>query len=324
MRETILCDNALVAAEMLCRGQLVAFPTETVYGLGADATNSDSVAGIFESKQRPSFDPLIVHVPDMAAAQRVVVNFPLLAQKLAEKFWPGPLTLVLPKQAQVSDLVTAGLPGVGLRIPNHPLAMEVLKAVGRPVAAPSANPFGGISPTTADHVLDGLGGKIDGVLDGGPCGVGLESTVVSLMIDQPILLRPGGLPVEDIEAVIGPVHRAVSDPLQDDAAQPAPGMLSRHYAPKTVLQTIAPGDTARPIRNKICGLLTYGRFPCAPGFEQIQRLSESDDLRMCAANFFARLRSLDSANLDVIIARSFPAKGLGIALNDRLRRATSV
>ncbi len=324
MRETILFDNALVAAEMLRRGQLVAFPTETVYGLGADATNSDSVAGIFESKQRPSFDPLIVHVPDMTAARQVVVDFPVLAQKLAEKFWPGPLTLVLPKQAHICDLVTAGLPGVGLRIPNHPLAIEVLKAVGRPVAAPSANPFGGISPTTARHVLDGLGGQIDGVLDGGACSIGLESTVVSLMTDQPILLRPGGLPVEDIEAVIGPVHRAVSDPLQDDAAQPAPGLLSRHYAPKTMLQTIAPDDTALPIRNKLCGLLTYGQFPCAQGFEQIQQLSESGDLRRCAANFFARLRSLDSANLDVIIARSFPATGLGIALNDRLRRAASV
>jgi len=316
MRETILCDNALVAAEMLRRGQLVAFPTETVYGLGADATNSDSVAGIFESKQRPSFD--------LTAARQVVVDFPVLAQKLAEKFWPGPLTLVLPKQAHICDLVTAGLPGVGLRIPNHPLAIEVLKAVGRPVAAPSANPFGGISPTTARHVLDGLGGQIDGVLDGGACSIGLESTVVSLMTDQPILLRPGGLPVEDIEAVIGPVHRAVSDPLQDDAAQPAPGLLSRHYAPKTMLQTIAPDDTALPIRNKLCGLLTYGQFPCAQGFEQIQQLSESGDLRRCAANFFARLRSLDSANLDVIIARSFPATGLGIALNDRLRRAASV
>ena len=324
MRETILCENALVAAEMLRRGQLVAFPTETVYGLGADATNSDSVAGIFESKKRPSFDPLIVHVPDMAAAQQVVVDFPELARKLAEEFWPGPLTLVLPKQAHVSDLVTAGLPGVGLRIPNHPLAIELLKAVGRPVAAPSANPFGGISPTTARHVLDGLGGRIDGVLDGGPCGVGLESTVVSLMTDQPILLRPGGLPVEDIQAVIGPVHRAVSDPLQDDAAQPAPGMLSRHYAPTTLLQKIAPDDAAVPIKNKRCGLLTYGQFPYAQGFQQIEQLSGSGDLRTCAAKFFAGLRSLDAANLDVIIARSFPAAGLGIALNDRLHRAASV
>jgi L-threonylcarbamoyladenylate synthase len=321
MRKTIFCDNAFIAAEMLRRGQLVAFPTETVYGLGADATNSESVAGIFESKQRPTFDPLIVHVSDIAAAQQVVADFPEVAQHLAAKFWPGPLTLVLPKLPHISDLVTAGLPGVGLRIPNHPQAIELLKAVGRPVAAPSANPFGGVSPTTARHVVDGLGGRIDGVLDGGPCDVGLESTVISLMTNQPTLLRPGGLPIEDIEEVIGTVQRAASDPLRDDAAQPAPGMLSRHYAPKTLLRTIAPGDTAAPIKGKRCGLMTHGPCPCAEGFEQIELLSRTGDLRTCAANFFAALRSLDSANLDVIIARSFPATGLGIALNDRLHRA---
>ena len=321
MRETVLCENTLIAARMLCRGQLVAFPTETVYGLGADATNSDSVAGIFESKQRPAFDPLIVHAADIAGARQVVTDFPEVAQKLAEEFWPGPLTLVLPKQPHISDLVTAGLPGVGVRIPNHPLAIELLKAVGRPVAAPSANPFGGISPTTARHVLDGLGGRIDGVLDGGPCNVGVESTVVSLMMDQPTLLRPGGLPIEDIETVIGTVQPAVSDPSQDNAAQPAPGMLSRHYAPTTMLQTIAVDDEALPIKGQRCGLLTHGPHPCRQEFEQIEQLSDNGDLRTCAANFFAALRSLDSANLDVIIARSFPATGLGIALNDRLHRA---
>jgi L-threonylcarbamoyladenylate synthase len=324
MRETILCENTLIAAEMLRRGQLVAFPTETVYGLGADATNSESVAGIFESKQRPAFDPLIIHVADIAAAQQIVADFPEVAQKLAAKFWPGPLTLVLPKLPHISDLVTAGLPGVGLRIPNHPLAIELLKAVGRPVAAPSANPFGGVSPTTARHVVDGLGGRIDGVLDGGPCDIGLESTVVSLMTDQPTLLRPGGLPIEDIETVIGTVQRAVSNPSQDNAAQPAPGMLSRHYAPTTMLQTIALDDAAVPIKGKRCGLMTHGPCPCAEGFEQIEQLSGTGDLRTCAANFFAALRTLDSADLDVIIARSFPAAGLGIALNDRLHRAASV
>lgn len=313
-----------MAAEMLRRGQLVAFPTETVYGLGADATNSDSVAGIFESKQRPEFDPLIVHVADIAAAEQIVADFPEVARKLAAEFWPGPLTLVLPKRPHISDLVTAGLPGVGLRIPKHPLAIELLQAVGRPVVAPSANPFGGVSPTTAGHVVDGLGGRIDGVLDGGPCDVGLESTVVSLMTDQPMLLRPGGLPIEDIEAVIGTVQRAVSDPSQDNAAQPAPGMLSRHYAPATMLRVIPIDDAAATIEGKRCGLLTHGEHPFPQGFEQIEQLSDTGDLRTCAANFFAALRSLDSANLDVIIARSFPATGLGIALNDRLRRAAFV
>ncbi|MCP4169346.1 MAG: threonylcarbamoyl-AMP synthase [Fuerstiella sp.] len=324
MRETVLCKDTSIAAEMLRRGQLVAFPTETVYGLGADATNSESVAGIFESKQRPAFDPLIVHVTDIVAAQQVVVSFSEVAQKVSAEFWPGPLTLVLPKRPQISDLVTAGLPGVGLRIPNHPLAIELLQEVGRPVAAPSANPFGGVSPTTAGHVMDGLGGRIDGILDGGPCEVGLESTVLSLMTDQPTLLRPGGLPVEDIEAVIGAVQRAVSDPTRDEAAQPAPGMLSRHYAPATTLQTIAVHDSAVPAEGKRCGLLTHGKHPYSKEFEQIEQLSGNSDLRTCAANFFAALRSLDSANLDVIIARSFPDTGLGIALNDRLHRAAFV
>jgi L-threonylcarbamoyladenylate synthase len=231
------------------------------------------------------------------------------------------LTLVLPKQPGIPDLVTAGLRGVGVRIPRHPLAIELLRAAEIPVAAPSANPFGGISPTTARHVQDGLGMAVDCILDGGPCSIGLESTVISFMESRPVILRPGGCPVEDIEQLIGPVDRAVSDPSRDDAAQPAPGMLSRHYAPKTTLWLVDIDHEAFAAPGKRCGLLTHGNQPFDGEFEQIENLGDADSLQNCAANFFAAMRSLDSSDLDVIIAHRFPNFGLGVALNDRLRRA---
>ncbi|MEZ6123427.1 MAG: L-threonylcarbamoyladenylate synthase [Planctomycetaceae bacterium] len=324
MRHTVQCRNASEAAQMLRAGQLVAFPTETVYGLGADAKNCHAVAGIFESKQRPSFDPLIVHVASVAHAASLVTQFPEAAQLLAERFWPGPLTLVLPKTNDIPDLVTSGLPGVGIRIPAHPLALEILTAAGCPVAAPSANPFSGISPTTAQHVLDGLDGRIDGILDGGPCGVGVESTVVSLMDAHPTLLRPGGLPVEDIESVIGPLQRPA--PVSaDEQPQPAPGMLTRHYAPKTPLVLVAATAELPDFPEKRCGLLTWGSMDLADTgrFDYVEQLSSSGDLRTCAAGFFGALRRLDSTAPDMIIARRFPETGLGVALNDRLLRASA-
>lgn len=320
---TIHCENVAQAASMLQQGLLVAFPTETVYGLGADAKNPTAVARIFEAKQRPTFDPLIVHVADIAAARALTLGFPDIAERLAAAFWPGPLTMVLPKRAEIPDLVTSGLPGVGIRVPNHPMALRLLAQAGCPLAAPSANPFGGISPTTAQHVQHGLDGRVDGILDGGPCGVGVESTVISLMSEHPTILRPGGLPREDIESVIGPVRLASSDPTKDDAAQPAPGMLSRHYAPTTPLKLISPQQTAVAEPGKINGLLSYGADNHSEGFERVECLSDSGNLRTCATNFFAALRSLDAAGVDVIIARSFPAEGLGVALNDRLQRAAS-
>ncbi|MEJ7591719.1 MAG: L-threonylcarbamoyladenylate synthase [Planctomycetaceae bacterium] len=309
------------AAELLRTGHLVAFPTETVYGLGADATNPLAVARIFEAKQRPTFDPLIVHVAELSQVESLVSHFSETARLLAREFWPGPLTLVLPKREIIPDLVTAGLPGVGIRIPRHPVAIELLKAAGCPVAAPSANPFGGISPTTARHVADGLGCKVDCIVDGGPCAVGLESTVLSLMTWQPILLRHGGCPVENIERLIGPVEIAKSDPSQDDAAQPSPGMLSRHYAPGTRLTVISQGQSAEPIAGLRCGLLTAGKQPFSGRFARIISLCDEENLQTCAANFFAALRTLDASDLDVIIVHEFPAYGLGVALNDRLRRA---
>lgn len=326
-KTTRICKTATEAAALLRNGGLVAFPTETVYGLGADATNSASVAGIFESKRRPSFDPLIVHVPSVDSVRTVVSHFPEIAQRLAAAFWPGSLTMVLPKRPEISDLVTAGLPGVGIRVPSHPLALEILTLTGRPVAAPSANPFSGISPTTAQHVLDGLNERIDGIIDGGPCYVGVESTVLSLMGESPVLLRPGGITREAIEDVIGQIETAEPDPSREDEAQPAPGMLSRHYAPRTPLTLVESWNDAIPIAGMRTGLLTYGQrhdeVPGSSQFALVENLCEESNLTACAAGLFAALRSLDAAGLDAIIAVKFPDRGLGVALNDRLQRAAS-
>lgn len=327
--KTQTLTDAKIAAELLKSGQLVAFATETVYGLGADATNSQAVAKVFEAKQRPAFDPLIVHVPDIAAAQQVASQWPDLAAKLAEAFWPGPLTMVLPKRDHISDLVTAGLPGVGIRVPKHPLAQLLLQQFAGPIVAPSANLFGSISPTTANHVLQGLNGRIAAVLDGGPCSVGVESTVISLMDGRPVILRPGGLAKEEIEQVTGPIQIAKANSHLDDSAQPAPGMLSRHYAPATQLLLIEVDAQANPHNLQRCGLLTHGTADQAEQtgenvqFRETRYLGSTKDLPTCASNFFAALRSLDAANLDAIIARKFPAHGLGIALNDRLKRASA-
>ena len=286
---------------MIHGGQLVALPTETVYGLGADAKNPAAVAGIFESKRRPHFDPLIVHVSDLEHAKKQAEGFPDIARQLADRFWPGPLTLVVRKRKDIPDLVTAGMPTVGLRVPDHSLIQEVIRLSECCIAAPSANPFGEISPTTAEHVVAGLEGRIEAVLDGGPCEVGLESTIVSCAGDEPVVLRVGGLSIEEIEEVAGPIARATPDSTKDDAAQPAPGMLSRHYAPKTLLKLIDADDTAVAEEGH-CGLLTWGESPETGQFERIERLGSEENLRSCAAGFFAALRDLDAANLDVIIA----------------------
>ncbi|MEP3477639.1 MAG: L-threonylcarbamoyladenylate synthase [Fuerstiella sp.] len=328
-----------IAAGVLKSGQLVAFATETVYGLGADATNSKAVAKVFEAKKRPAFDPLIVHVTDATAAQQVASTWPPIAADLAAAFWPGPLTMVLPKRDHISDLVTSGLPGVGIRVPKHPLAQSLLQHFAGPVVAPSANLFGSISPTTAEHVRHGLSGRIAAVLDGGACDVGVESTVVSLMDTRPVILRPGGLAQEDIEQITGPIKIATANSHLDDSAQPAPGMLSRHYAPQTRLLLIDVEADAIPENDGRWGLLTHGtdfhseqtatnqNGLATPSkniqFQEIQSLGSTKDLPTCAANFFAGLRSLDAANLDAIIARKFPTHGLGIALNDRLKRAAA-
>ena len=300
------------AAELLRAGGLVAFPTETVYGLGGDARNDRAVAGIYAAKGRPQFNPLIVHVADLAMAERIAV-FSDQARDIAQAFWPGPLTLVLPlrPEAGISDLVTAGLGTVAIRLPAHPLAHALLVAFDGPLAAPSANPSGKISPTRAEHVMDGLSGRIAGVLDGGVCAVGVESTILSL--DPPRLLRPGGIPVEALE-------EALRQPLESggDAAKPnAPGQLTSHYAPGASVRLEA--TDARP------GEVWIGFGPETAGADLT--LSAHGDLVEAAANLFAALRAADrlaqERGAGVIAIAPIPEKGLGRAINDRLRRAAA-
>lgn len=312
--------DVALAAGALASGKLVAFATETVYGLGANALDAEAVARVFAAKQRPTFDPLIVHLADPGDLSRIAEPPGRAARQLIDRFWPGPLTLVLPKKPIVPDLVTAGLPTVAVRVPAHDQARELIRLSGVPVAAPSANPFGAISPTTAQHVLDQLGDRIDFVLDGGPCRVGIESTVLLVEDSQPpLLLRPGGLPVEEIEAVSGPVARLSQPSVDPHLPQTAPGMLSRHYAPRTPLR-IAAALGAAP-RGSRMGLLTL-TAPVNPAeFAVVETLSMDGSLTEAAAQFFAALRRLDAAGLDLILARPFPETGLGRALNDRLRRA---
>lgn len=309
------------AAACIRAGGIVAFATETVYGLGADATNARAVARIFEAKVRPSFDPLISHVDSIAMARRCVRDWPSAAQALAERFWPGPLTLVLPRNTDfIADIVAAGLPTAAIRVPDHPMALELIRQCGVPIAAPSANRFGGVSPTTAEHVRESLGDGVDLILDGGPCRAGIESTIISLAKGQATLLRPGATPAEDIEAVIGPLARP--NPADDSTLRPlAPGMLSRHYATRTPIMFVdgylAGLDVSR------CGRLSYMTPPDAAQYATVEVLSPQGDLREAAANLFAAMRRLDARSLDAIVADRFPTHGLGLAINDRLTRAAA-
>ena len=304
------------AARLIREGELVAFPTETVYGLGADATNERAVAAIFEAKGRPRFNPLISHVLGPEEAKRLV-QWNETADKLAAQFWPGPLTLVLPraKDSPVALLATAGLDTVAVRAPAHPLAQALIRAVGRPLAAPSANRSGAVSPTRAEHVAESLGDKVKMILDGGPCAVGLESTVLDLTTAPPTLLRPGGVTREAIEAVIGPIVMSDAIPT-GDAARKSPGQLESHYAP------------ARPMRlgarevGADEGLLAFG--PVVPmGARLTFNLSPRGDLAEAAANLFAMLRALDRPDVGRIAVMPIPETGLGLAINDRLRRAAA-
>ena len=303
-------------------GGLVAFPTETVYGLGCDALNPDAAAKVFEAKQRPQFNPLIVHIADRRQLDRVVTTLTTTAQQLIDQFWPGPLTLVLPKQPIVPDLVTAGLNTVAIRMPNHPVAQALIREAGTPIAAPSANPFGYVSPTTAQHVADGLGSTIDLVLDGGPCPIGVESTIVSLIGPQAELLRPGSITLEQLSAVIGPLRRSSS--LVDQPT--APGQLARHYATQTPV-TILTSIKARPALNKNerAGLLIFSQASATDErFAAIEVLSTTGDLREAARHLFAALRRLDTQGLDRIYVEPCLEVGLGMAIMDRLRRCAAL
>lgn len=299
------------AAAALAAGQIVAFPTETVYGLGANARDSSAVAKVFAAKERPRFNPLIVHVPDIATAETLAV-LGTEARALASAFWPGPLTIVAPKRPEsgISDLVTAGLDTIAVRVPGHPVAQSLLQTSGLPIAAPSANRSGRISPTEAAHVEAELGDIPALILDGGPCARGLESTVVSVAGTRPVLLRLGAVPRKEIEAVLGrPIALA-----EEDAPVASPGQLERHYAPQTPLRldaaTVEPGEA----------LLAFG--PDAPECEgPAINLSATGDLAEAATKLFAALRTLDESGARGIAAMPVPDEGLGEAINDRLRRA---
>jgi L-threonylcarbamoyladenylate synthase len=305
------------AARVLAAGRLVAFPTETVYGLGADATNGPAVARLYAAKGRPAFNPLIAHVADVAAAERLA-RFDANAARLAKNFWPGPLTLVLPKAAEcpVADLATAGLDTIAIRVPSHTVARDILAAFGKPVVAPSANSSGHVSPTRAEHVMADLGGRIDLIVDGGATPVGVESTIVACL-GEPVLLRPGGLPRAAIEHALA---RALAEPPARGGKNPiAPGMLTTHYAPRTRLRLnahrIAPGEA----------VLAFGPAPAegAARAKCVLNLSARGDLVEAAANLFAHLRALDAAGAGAIAAMPVPREGLGEAINDRLARAAA-
>jgi L-threonylcarbamoyladenylate synthase len=313
-------DAVVVAARCLRDGGLVGFPTETVYGLGADAANPAAIARLYQAKGRPAFNPLIAHVGDLAAAE-AIARFDSQARALAQAFWPGPLTLVLPKakNCPIADLATAGLDTVALRVPAHNVARALLQAFGGAVAAPSANRSGHVSPTTATHVLADLDGRIDLILDGGPVEVGVESTIIGCF-SEPVLLRAGGLPREAIERLLGRALLAPQEPDTDDSPHPlAPGMLASHYAPRARVRLqatdVRPGEA----------LLAFG--PAAlPGLDTavaVMNLSESGDLTEAATRLFGYLRTLDTYGAAGIAVMPVPGHGLGEAINDRLRRAAA-
>lgn len=301
------------AAQLLRSGEVVAIPTETVYGLAANAFSEAAVLKVFEAKQRPSFDPLIVHVAEREQVLRVVKAFPNGTRELMDAFWPGPLTLVLPKRTEVPDLVTSGLDTVGVRMPAHPIAQELLHTLDFPLAAPSANPFGYVSPTTAQHVADQLGDRIPYILDGGSCSVGVESTIVGWDEGRWVLYRPGGVSVERIEQVIGRLASA-----QRTVLPAAPGMLDSHYAPRKPMHV---GDLRTLLQLHAIAHVGVISFRERYDAYRCEVLSPNGDLSEAARQLFAAMRRLDASDCDLLLAGHFPEEGLGRAINDRLRRA---
>jgi L-threonylcarbamoyladenylate synthase len=311
--ESTIGEDLERAATLLRAGSLVAIPTETVYGLAANAYNADAVWKVFQAKQRPSFDPLIVHVHDRAQVHDAAAQVNEDAQALMAAFWPGPLTLVLPKRERVPDVVTSGLDTVALRMPAHSMAQALLAKLDFPLAAPSANPFGYVSPTTAQHVSDQLGRVVSYILDGGPCTVGVESTIIGWQKGRCVLYRAGGVAVEEIESVIGRVR-----PMQNSIVPPAPGMLESHYAPhKPMVMGNVPMLLAKYAHLR-CAVVT---FRARHNAWRCVALSAQGHLAEAARNLFATLRELDASDADMILAEPFPDRGLGRAINDRLSKA---
>ena len=321
-------ENLRRAGAAIAAGRLVVIPTETVYGLGADAFNPDAVARVFEAKRRPAFDPLIIHIAKLDDIERIATSFPPKARLLAEALWPGPLTMILPKRPEVPDIVTSGLGTAAVRFPVHPVARKIIEYSGTVVAAPSANPFGYISPTTAQHVAKTLGDRVDFIVDGGPCAVGVESTVIDMTRDIPAVLRPGGMPLERIRDIIG----EVLIPGKKGGPIASPGQLKSHYAPHAnlylhawnslpyaLLQTL-PG--AAPMAAIVFNASRASILAESGLFRRIGVLSERGDMREAASRLFALLHELDAAGFEIIHAERVPEEGLGRAINDRLYRAS--
>ncbi|WP_093409458.1 L-threonylcarbamoyladenylate synthase [Micromonospora sediminimaris] len=305
------------AVAVLRTGGLVAFPTETVYGLGANALDARAAARIFEAKQRPSFDPLITHLADVADLEPLVGSVSPAVAALAARFWPGPLTLIVDRPERIPPIVTSGLDSMAVRVPDHEHARRLIAAAGVPVAAPSANRFGQLSPTRAEHVVRGLGAAVDVVLDGGPTRCGIESTIVDARGDLPVVLRLGALPVEELEKIAGPVTVRPGS-----SGQPvAPGTLAAHYAPRTPLRLLSGAESAGA-GGAGCGYLAFRDRP-AGGWAAVEVLSASGDLTEAAARLFDMLHRLDAVGVTEIVAEPVPDTGVGRAVNDRLRRAAA-
>lgn len=315
---TIISGDLNQAVQFLKQGDIIGIPTETVYGLAANALNADAVVKIFEAKNRPFLDPLIVHIHNAGQVSKYVSEFNDKAKLLADKFWPGPLTLLLPKNNLIPDLVTSGLDRVALRVPNHKLTLELLSRLEFPLAAPSANPFGYISPTAPYHVLAQLNGRLPMILDGGLCSIGLESTIVGFEDNDPVIYRLGGITKEAIEAVVGVIKIAEQKP----ATIQNPGMLETHYSPRKPLIFGNMSENINKFHRSEIGLICFKepRHDLLP--EQQMVLSPTGNLNEAAKNLFAAMRTLDASSMKVIIAEEFPEHGLGLAINDRLRRAS--
>jgi L-threonylcarbamoyladenylate synthase len=322
--EAIAAEPLREAAAVLARGGLVAIPTETVYGLAANALDPHAVQRIFEAKGRPSYNPLIVHVADAAQARALAARWPEAAERLARRFWPGPLTIVVPKAAAVPDLVTAGLDTVALRVPGHPVALELLRLARLPVAAPSANRFTRLSPTLAEHVVAGLGDRIDLILDAGPTGVGIESTVIDLSGPLPVLLRPGSITREELQREIGPVALPIAGPAET-APRASPGMLDRHYAPKARVRLVDTREELLRSQDEAArqGLAT-GALLLGPPEPHVEHgVAMPADPAAYAAALYATLHRLDALGCDVVFVERPPAGEGWAGIADRLRRATS-
>jgi L-threonylcarbamoyladenylate synthase len=314
----VITTDLELVINSLKRGEIVSIPTETVYGLAGNALKEESIDLIFNLKKRPAFNPLIVHIPDVNFLDRVAENIPDPAKLLANHFWPGPLTLILKKKASIPNRVTAGKDTVAVRVPNHPLTLELLKKLPFPLAAPSANPFGSISPTLAIHVNKYFGDKIPFILDGGSCKSGLESTIIGFENETPVLYRHGALALEKIKEVIGPVKELI----KNDQNPQAPGMLSKHYAPQTeTIRSENMLETIANFPNKKIGVLSFQKIELSEEITHQEILSEKGHLEEAARNLYAALHRLDQLQLELIVVPYFPNHGLGKTINDRLQRA---